>query len=162
MSRPLSLRALGAGILLVAAGYLVVRQLRAPAPGERTFFYDVSARKIFAAPRQALPPIRGVDGPEEDAFRALVISTNGKPADRGSWHVAYLEKYTPELRQKMAAAQESGAALAMGRFESQANRFVRRPSETNWHAMTTDEGDAIVSSWARPGPDGITPVVCAP
>lgn len=162
MRRSLSPSSVGAVLLLAGAGYLVFRQLGAPAPGERVFFYDESARKIFTAPRTALPPIRGVDGPDEDAYRAMVISTNGKPSDRSSWHVAYLEKYSPELKQKMAAAQTSGAALAMGRMESQANRFVKRVGDPAWFAMTTDAGDAIVSGWAKPGPDGITPVVCSP
>lgn len=156
------LRAVGVVALLAGAGYLVIRQFGGAAPGEKAFFYDVSAQRIFAAPRNALPPIRGVDGPDEDAFRAMVISTNGKPSDRRSWHVAYLEKYSPELKTKMAAAHASDTGLAMGRMEAQGHRFVRRLTDTEWHAMTTDEADAIVSGWARPGPDGITPVVCSP
>ena len=152
-------------LLFVAASWFAVRQfIRSRPPGELAFFYDVSARRVFTASRNALPPIRGVDGPEEDAFRALVISTNGQPADRRSWHVAYLEKFSPELKQKMAAAQGSGDALAMGRLESQRHRFLRRPADpdTAWHSMDSAEGEAILNGWARPGPNGITPVVCTP
>jgi hypothetical protein len=165
MKSSASPKAMLVALLLVAASWFAVRQfIRSLPAGEKTFFYDVSAARLFAAPRTALSPIRGVDGPEEDAFRALVVSTNGRPADRHSWHVAYLEKFSPELKDKMAAAQGSGEALAMSRLETQRHRFLRRLSDpaSAWHAMDTPEGEAILNSWAQPGPGGVTPVVCTP
>ena len=152
-------------LVVVVGGWFATRHFLKSLPNdEKAFFYDVSARRIFLGSRTALPPIRGVDGPEEDAFRALVISTNGRPGDRRSWQVAYLEKFTPELKEKMAAAQNSGEALAMGRLEAQRHRLLRRPSDpaNAWHPMDSPEGEAILNGWARPGPDGITPIVCTP
>lgn len=162
--RPL-LQAAAAVALLAAAGYLLYRQtLGRKDPGELGFFYDVSAGRIFTASRIAPPPIRGTDGPDEDGFRAVVISTTGKPADRASWKVAYLEKFSPELRQRTLEAQRSGESLTMGRMELQGHRFVRRVEDGDaaWHAMNTPEGEAIASAWATPGPEGITPVLCTP
>ncbi len=148
---------------MVVAGWMVVRQWnRRGEPGELGFFYDVSARRLFTADRNAPPPIRGVDGPEEDAFRAVVISTTGRADDRNSRQVAYLEKFTPELRQRMLAAQESGTALEMGRLETQNHRFVRRLEDADWVPVSSPEAEAVLGSWARPGPDGVTPVLCVP
>lgn len=129
---------------------------------ERAFFYDESAKKLFAAPRTGVPPIRGIDGDLEDAVRAVVISTNGRPEDKRTHRIAYLERYSPELKRQMEAAQASGSSPPMGRAEAQRHRFVRRPADPEWVPMSTPEGEAILTEWAVPGPDGASPVVCSP
>ena len=54
-------------VLLGGAGFLVFRFLRQDdGVAENTFFYDLSEKKLFAAPREALPPIRGLNDAEED------------------------------------------------------------------------------------------------
>jgi hypothetical protein len=126
------------------------------------FFYDLSERRLFTAPRTSVPPIKGVNDDQEDAVRALVISTTGKPADKASWKIVYLEKYSPILKGQMEAAQQSGQSPSMGRGEALAHRFVRRVTDTDWFPMNSAEAERIVSEWATPGPDGVTPVVCAP
>src|SRR5262245_21796993 len=45
---------------------------------EKTFFYDLSEKKLFSASRELVPPIRGLNNSEEDAVRAVVISKTGK------------------------------------------------------------------------------------
>lgn len=158
-----AVRTIGVMVVLALAAVLTWRAMRAGGPpGEKGFFYDVSAGKIFVGPRTAAPPIRGVDGPDEDGYRAVVISPTGRPGDRASWTVAYLEKFSPELKAKTEAAQASGEALAMGRMEAQAHRWVRRVTDTEWFRMDSPEGEAILSGWARPGPEGVTPVLCTP
>jgi hypothetical protein len=152
-----------AGVLLLGvAVFLWVRGLNRTPASEKAFFYDLSANRIFVGSRSDLPPIRGVDGPEEDAFRAVVISMSGKPKDRDSWKVAYIEGFSPELKQQMADAQQKGEALEMGRLASQAHRFVSRIGDTNWYSLATPEGEQIINEWAKPGPGGVTPVVCTP
>jgi hypothetical protein len=162
MKRPDTLKMVGAVLLLVAAGLYVYRQVLGRLRPGTHVFHDASAACLFHAARVAVPPIRGIDGPEEDGFRALVVSTTGRPEDRKSWQVAYLERFSPELKRATEEAQRTGTALAMGRLEAQAHRFVRRLAETEWHAMTSPEGEAIVNGWARPGPDGVTPIPCTP
>ncbi|MBX3748057.1 MAG: hypothetical protein KF833_22340 [Verrucomicrobiae bacterium] len=149
--------------LLAAAAIVSLRAWRAQSdPAEKGFFYDLSAQRIFIGPRDAAPPIRGVDGPVEDGFRALVISRTGRPEDRRSWEVAYLETFTPELKRRTGQAQAAGEALSMGRLEAQTHRLVRRLSDTDWHPIASPKGEIIVQEWAKPGPDGRTPVVCTP
>src|SRR2546427_350615 len=78
--------------------------------GENAYFYDLSERKLFVAPRTLVPPIRGINNDEPDGMRAIVIS--GNPKDQASRKIAYLEKYAPELKQQfeaMQSGQESGA-----------------------------------------------------
>ncbi len=153
----------GVTLLVVAAGLYLWRQVSgSAAPGERGFFYDESAGSLFYAARTAVPPIRGIDGPAEDGFRAVVYSSTGDPQDKASWKVAYLEKCSPELKAKMEAAQRSGEALAMGRMETMAHRFVRRVDETDWHPMSAPDIESVLNAWAVPGPDGKTPVLCTP
>jgi hypothetical protein len=156
-------KAAGLTLLVLAAGLYLWRQLwGTAAPGERGFFYDESAKKLFVAARTAVPPIRGIDGPAEDGFRAVVYSVTGDPTDQASWRVAYVEKCSPDLKAKMEAAQQSGESLPMGRMEAQSHRFVRRPDETEWRPMTAPDIELILNAWAVPGPDGKTPVLCTP
>lgn len=149
--------------LLAVAAPLGWRALRGDrGSSERAFFYDQSRQKLFAAPRTAVPPIRGLDDAEEDAVRAVVISRTGKPGDKSSWTIAYLERYSPELKRQMEVAQAHGTSPLMGRTEAQRHRFVRRPADSEWFALNTPEAEAILTGWAVPGPDGVTPVVCTP
>lgn len=130
--------------------------------GEQAYFYDLSERKLFVAPRDSIPPIRGVNDATEDGVRAVVISRTGKPDDRASHVVAYLETCAPELKRALEEARRQGTAPALGRSEAQSLRRVRRPAEADWHPLDSPEGDRIVTEWAVPGPDGVTPVVCTP
>ncbi len=88
--------------LLGGAVFMVVRFIRQDSGvAEKTFFYDLSEKKLFAASRELLPPIRGLKGKEEDAVRAVVISS-GNPKEKANQKIAYLEKYAPELKQHLA------------------------------------------------------------
>ncbi len=153
--------AAGAAIIALAVVF-VWRGLGRPEPGEKAYFCDQSAGRIFLGARTAVAPIRGIDGPEEDGFRALVVSTTGRPEDSSSWQVAYVEKYSPELKKDMEAAQKSGEPLAMGRLAAQAHRYVRRLTDQDWHPSNSPEGEEVLNGWAKPGSDGLTPVVCSP
>jgi hypothetical protein len=106
--------------------------------------------------------VPGIDGPEVDGYRALVVSVTGKPEDRSSWRVAYLERYSPELQRQMEQARQGGPAPSIPRSEAQAHRWVRRTNDTEWVPIASEAGGRIVTEWAQPGPDGMTPVALAP
>jgi hypothetical protein len=153
---------LSLGIALVAtAGFLFLRG-RGGRDLDRTFFYDQSQQKLFVGARTAVPPIKGLDNNEPDAVRAVVISPTGKPEDKSSWKIAYLEKYSAELKQQMESAQATGTSPKIDRQSAMAHRFVRRVNDTNWFAMNTDEAQSILNELVVPGPNGATPVVCSP
>jgi hypothetical protein len=109
-----------------------------------------------------VPPIKGINDAQEDAVRAVVISTNGNPRNRSSWKISYFEMYSPELKRQMEAAQASGTSPAMGGRMAQAHRFVRRPSDTQWFPLNSIQGEQIVSEWLGAGPGGGPAVVCTP
>lgn len=149
-------------VLLLIATVFMVRFLRQTGGTDEAFFYDLSEQKLFTAPRTAVPPIKGLNDDKEDAVRAVVVSTTGNPREESSWKVVYLEMYSPELKRQMEAAQATGTSPEMGRGGAQSHRFVRRVGEDQWHAMNSSEGERIVTEWAAPGENGVTPVVCTP
>lgn len=163
MARDQALKLGGALLLFAFAAWMAWRYFAAAGgPTEQAFFYDLSERKLFVGPRTAVPPIRGLNGPEEDAVRAVVISTNGRAADKSARRIAYLEKYSAELKREMEAAQKAGGSPAMGRGLAQAHRFVRRADGSEWHPLTSPEAERIVSEWLTLGPGGGPAVICTP
>src|SRR6059036_665144 len=119
-------------LLLGGASFMFARFFqRSDGVVEKTFFYDLSEKKLFAASREALPPIRGLNNAEEDAVRAVVISVNGNPNDKASRKIAYLEKYAPELKQHLEKVR-AGQAEAMPRGSRDRYRFVKRITDSEW------------------------------
>ncbi|MEO6036613.1 MAG: hypothetical protein ABIQ35_15290 [Verrucomicrobiota bacterium] len=162
MNRPNVLKLLLAVALLGGAAFMAWRFLRqGDGVSEQTFFYDLSEKKLFAASREALPPIRGLDNAEEDAVRAVVVVPVAKFKDKGSRKIAYLEKYAPEFKQQLEKVR-AGQADPLPRGSRNAFRFVRRVEDAEWHTVSSPEGEKILTEWNVPGPDGKFPVVCAP
>jgi len=156
-------------VLLVGAAVLFVRFWRGQSKDTEglVYFYDLSEQRLFTAPRSAVPPIRGINNADEDGVRAVVISATGNPREKKNIQIAYLEKYTPELKAQIEALRRAEAAgqstigmIAHGVVPK--NTLVRRLTDTAWVAVTTPAGERIVSEWNVAGADGRYPVVCAP
>jgi hypothetical protein len=163
------LKLAGAVAALGLAGVGFFRFYKSSNPPEgRAYFYDQSAKKLFVAPHSSVPPIKGIEGQEEDAVRAVVISTSGNCLDESSRKIAYLETYTPELKRQVESRQNNGPnaadtpAVTIRRGEAHALILVRRPAEMDWHPMTSPEAQEILRTISTPGPDGKMPVVCIP
>jgi hypothetical protein len=149
-------------LLFGGAAVIFARYLRRDkGVSEMTFFYDLSSKKLFSASRDLLPPIRGVDSPEEDGVRAIVIAPNGNSNDKANRKIAYLEKYSPELKEHLAKVRD-GKAEPLPRGSRDSYRFVKRLEDKEWHAVNTPEAEKIMGEWNVPGPDGKFPAVCAP
>ncbi len=149
-------------VLLGGAGFMAYRYFQQDdGVAENTFFYDLSEKKLFAAPREALPPIRGLNDAEEDAVRAVVIAPNGNPKDESGRKIAYLEKYAPEFKRQLEQVR-NGQATPLPRGARNAYRFVKRVEDTEWRALDSPEGEKILNEWNVPGPDGRFPAVCTP
>lgn len=162
MSKANWVKLIGAALLLVLAGFGLYRHFnRGDGVSEQAFFYDLSERKLFAASREALPPIMGLDHKVEDAVRAVVICPAGVPDNPANRRIAYLEKYAPELKQSLEEVRAGKAEPLPSRVRN-GYRFVRRAEEDAWHAVNTPEGEKILNGWNVPGPDGQPPVVCVP
>ncbi len=157
-----------AGVLLAGAAVQFIRFLLPRGPSdELAYFYDLSERKLFVAPRTRVPPIRGINDDAPDGMRAVVISTNGDPKDKKSRKIAYLEKYAPELKRQLEGMQAGanpagGEETRVSRGAAQSLTFVRRLSEETWYPVNSLEAEKIMTEWQIPGPDGKVPVVCVP
>jgi hypothetical protein len=162
MNKSNSLKLALAVALLGAASCMLARSLRRDSGVvEQTYFYDLSEKKLFAVSREALPPIRGLNDAQEDAVRAVVISISGNPKDKASRKIAYLEKYAPELKERLEKVRE-GKAEPLPRGARDSYRFVKRVTDTEWHPIASPEGEKILGEWNVPGADGKYPVVCVP
>jgi hypothetical protein len=148
--------------LLAVAGVCFVKFRPAPEQSEEGFFYDLAAQKLFVAPRSLIPPIAGINSKELTAVRAIIISTNGNPRDKASRRIAYLERYSPELKQALEAFRAGKTATAASHEERQTQILVKRLNETEWYAVKSPEGERILTEWNVPGPNGKLPVVCSP
>jgi hypothetical protein len=147
--------------LLGLAAYQTVTFLGRGPTEPMSYYYDLREEKLLTAPTSLIPPIPGIRGGEDDAVRAIVISVTGNPKDKSSHRIAYLEKFSPEMKRQLEAVQAGEAEPLSSAFRRQ-HRFVKRPDETQWHALSTPEGEMILSEWNVPGADGNYPVVVAP
>jgi len=149
-------------LLLGGAAVMGIRYLRSgDGISEKAFFYDLSQKKLFAASRELLPPIQGLDDTEEDAVRAIVIAPGSNPDDKSAREIAYLEKYAPELKQHLEKVR-LGQAEPLQRNARDSYRFVKRVEDLQWFALNTPEGSKVLLEWNVAGPDGKYPVVCVP
>jgi hypothetical protein len=151
---------IAAVIMLTVAGAIFFNSWRASKAGPQAYFYDLSKGELFTASANLIPPIRGIDSAEEDGVKAVVIAPT--PNDKKNRRIAYLERYSPELRRDMEEARAKQTRPVIDRSSQQNFRFVRRASDTNWYSMNSAEGQRIVNEWTTPGPDGLSPVVCTP
>jgi len=162
MKKPHLIKLALALLLLGCAGILFARFLRRDdGVSEKTFFYDLSERKLFAAAREAIPPIRGINDAGEDAVRAIVIAPGGDEDHEGERKIVYLEKYAPGLKQHIEKVRAGQADPLPTRVQN-SMRFVKRVEDAEWHAVNSPEGQQIMTEWQVAGPDGEFPAVCVP
>ena len=165
---------LAGGVLVAAVAFGVARWRAASRVGEeglRVFFYDESEQRLYAVPRETLAPHVGVGGARDDGVRAVVVAAESEQHDPSQQRIAYLEKYTPELK---GFLEERRAARAAGRPPRQpmpssegeffdVNTLVRRPGEDIWYDLTQPEARRITLEWHQwRSADGRALVVCVP
>jgi hypothetical protein len=160
MDRRSKIQLASALALLATAAAISILHWRANAVGPQAYFYDLSKKELFVADASQIPPIRGIDNAEEDGVKAVVIAPNED--DKKQRRIAYLERYSPELKRDMEEARAKHAEPMIGREGAQAMRFVRRVSDKDWFPLISPEGQRIVSEWTAAGPNGLSPVVCTP
>jgi hypothetical protein len=160
MNRRAKMQLAASLIMLAAAAFIFMNSWHANAAGPKAFFYDLSKGELFTADANLIPPIRGIDNAEEDGVKAVVIAPN--PNDKKNRRIAYLERFSPELKRDMEEARAKQTAPLISRAMAQSMRFVRRANDPTWYPMISPEGQRIVSEWTAPGPDGLSPVVCTP
>ena len=135
--------------------------------GARVWFYDQGAQRLYAAPRDLLPP----DGNGDARVRAMVIGFHGLGNNVSQLTIAYLEKYSSDLKALLERAQVAHAAKqpfkeqipSRGSAYFQDNTMVKRPGEAFWHTLGSDEARQIMAEWRDwRGPTGQTPIISVP
>ena len=131
------------------------------------YFYDESEQKLFTAQADSIPPIKGINDGQLDGVRAIVIAPKGKRGDESAHRIAYLEKWSPQLKQHLAAAARAKAAghavpNIVDRSQRKFHQFVRRPDSPQWHAMNTDAAAKIIAVLRTKDAQGKIPVPCTP
>jgi hypothetical protein len=104
------------------------------------YFYDLNEQQLFVAPKGSIPPINGIKGAAMAGVRAIVIATNGNPADKKHLEIAYLEKYSPEIKQlfeevRQARAEGRSEEGRIDRRQVHANTWVRRLHDAEWQPL---------------------------
>ena len=131
------------------------------------FFYDESEQKLFTAPTGSIPPIKGINDDQLDGVRAIVIAPKGQRDDEAAHRIAYLEKWSPQLKQHMEAAskaKEAGHTVPniVDRSQRKFHQFVRRTDSPQWYTMNTDEAAKIMATLRTKDAQGKIPDICTP
>jgi len=135
--------------------------------GARVWFYDQSAKRLYPAPRDLIPP----DGNNDNRVRAVVIGFQGIGNEISQLRIAYLEKYSPEFKALLERAQAAHAAKrpflekipSQNSPDFQDNTLVKRPGEASWHAVSTEAARQIMAEWREwRGPAGQRPIISVP
>ena len=131
------------------------------------YFYDESERKLFTTPIGSIPPIKGINDDQFDGVRAIVIAPKGQCGDESARRIAYLEKWSPQLKQQMEAAARAKAAghavpNFVGRSQRKFHQFVRRADSPQWYTMNTDEAAKIMATLRTKDAQGKIPEICMP
>jgi hypothetical protein len=101
----------------------------------------------------------------------IVVAFPGEEDDPSRRRIAYLEKYSPDLKLLLERVKAAHAARRPTRERipppdsrfCQDNTLVRRLDETDWHEASSPEGRKTMSEWrSRTGPRGQRPIVCVP
>lgn len=137
----------------VAYAFMAMRGDNVKALSDQFYFIDedkTAFEDCFAAAKDSIPPF---DHDGKQAVRARVFLVQDKPT------VLFLEKCTPEFKQKLEEAKASAAAkgtstmsidaqMKMGAF----GMLVKRPGDAEWKPYIDKASQAIM----RPpnGPDG--------
>jgi hypothetical protein len=168
MKKSASIKVAVSMVLLSAAVFFFIKlsPARENLNGD-AYFYDLQEQKLFVAPKGSIPPINGIKGAPMAGVRAIVICTNGDPSDKKHLQIAYLEKFSPEIKELFEEVHE---ARLQGRSEEGridrkeviANTLVCRLEDTNWQPLTSEEGRRIADEWNTAGPNGQTPIICSP
>ena len=139
--------AAGAVLLVAVVLFLQFRGGGPRAAPETEFFTVDDGQTWFEAPATSYPPF---EHEGRTAYRAAVFECDGEE------FVGYVQRYTPDIRERLAAAAAAGETPDTGlMMESQmAGLEVRRPDEEVWVGAQEGEAFSRVTDVRCPDGDG--------
>ncbi len=154
--------------LAIITGISGMRQLRGDNEAKiMVWFYDQDTKRLYAAPQDRISP----DGNDDVRVRAVVIGFQGMANQVSQLKIAYLEKYSPELKSLLERADAAHAAKLpfTEKIPSQSsdyyrnNTYAKRVGEDTWYTIGTDEARQLMAEWREwRGPAGQPPIISAP
>ena len=138
-------------IVLVVAVILIVKSVTrrdVPEAGLATW-YDMGSSRLYGAKSEESPPVAAPSGGEGVLAAVYAKGSCDNKADR---FIAYLSKYTEEGKTLLKAAEaETRVDIEkMGSITSE-HRLVKREKDTEWVAIGTEEGQAIMAEAMQSG-----------
>ena len=154
-------------ICFAVAGLAFTRFLGTGAPDDSAYFYDLSEATLYVASGTGRAPIKGIGGEPDDGVSAMVFSCCENCAS-GEKQIAYLQKYTPELKAlweawDLASEEERHQASKLDdRNFVTSNTLVRRIDGDQWYPRNSPEGQAILGVLTRACSNGTYPRIMNP
>lgn len=154
-------------LFLFALAGLFFFLFRDPVREPMEYFYDESEQTLFTAPVGSIPPIKGINDDKLDGVRAMVVAPKGKCRDESARRIAYLERWSPQLKQQMEAAARAKAEgrpipNLLDRSMKKMHQFVRRVDSPRWHPFNTDAAAQIIAELRTKDSQGNIPDICTP
>jgi|SRR5579863_1782090 len=168
MDKKNALKSSAAIALIAVAIFLLARGLfsrsTSSEDGAQVWFYNEGAKKLYAMPRDSVPPDEKSRG-----VRAMVVTFRGQGNKERK--IAYLQSYSPDLKKMLEAAGAAhrasqpytGKIPAQGSAWFQDSTLVKRVTDSGWSTAGSDEGRQILAEWKTwRGPDGDEPIISTP
>lgn len=136
---------MGVGATALAAAAVIWLWPRGAYEPPGSYFYDLSEKKLYAAPRNAFAPEDGIGGESGDGVEAIVFKCPQCPADR--LETMYLRTHTPEYKRRHEEARRAGTAVeGLTREWESEHTLISRVDPIAWHKASSDEAIKIGSS----------------
>ena len=135
---------------IAAAGYWITSPNKRP-NGE-IWFYDLKTHQLFTASDLSVPPIDTKSGPET-GVRAYVCTCDADPKSTNRF-IAYLEKFTPELKQVVGEdMKRRGGQPPNGMLLDRhpGGILVSSPEVEHWFPNDSDKGRRLVEMGKKKG-----------
>lgn len=116
---------------------------------DRVWFYDLGSEELVVGRAHWIPPVPAPSGALVDGEQALVramLYACGN-CEENEPTLIYLEKFTPEAREKLASVDGDALKLdAADRIAIENGRLIRRPTDTLWVPAASAEGRPILNA----------------
>jgi len=138
-------------IVLIVAVVLIIKGMTGSdvGPGGDSTWYDTGSGKLYSGPKGVLPPAPAPSG--SDGVSAAVFA-RGSCDNKADRFIAYLTKYTEEGKTQLKAAQaETPVKIEKMKAITSEHRLIKREKDTQWVAVGTEEGEAIMAETRQKG-----------
>ncbi len=139
---------LAVAALVIAGGIWLLTGGGAGSDAPGTYFYDLSEKEFYPAPRGAFAPLEGIGGESGDGVEAIVVYCPECGLEKK--RIAYLKTHTPAYKRKYEAARAAGTKIeGLTRQYDLENTLVKRVDGEEWHNGTSPEAVKIAREAKR-------------